>query len=266
MDLISKIFEESKFSFEEGAFFITVTDWWSNVVSLSTYYRLYLITDGAAELRLTDKTYNLKAGYLYLIPSFSVVSGNCEKMMSHYFVHFMPDSPNTNLLFKHVHFQRETPAPPIAEELFKLVIENIHGSTTYAGIVRDSAIKLLLSNFFKDITQVSADFLRFKDIITYINDNIKSRITVKELADLAFLNKVYFSNLFVKIFGISPQGYIINQKIDAICALLADKNLSIKEISCDFGFSDEAYFSRLFKSKTKLSPKEFRNMLLKGKA
>ena len=46
--------------------------------------------------------------------------------------------------------------------------------------------------------------------------------------------------------------------------LLAQKELPVKEIAGRCGYSDQFYFSRIFKKQTGLSPKEYRAEVLKG--
>lgn len=126
-------------------------------------------------------------------------------------------------------------------------------------------MQIILSRFLRsnDVEEKfrNKNILRFFDIIQYIEDHIEEQITVRELANLAKLNDVYFSNCFSKVIGIPPLQYIIDKKLQHAMLLMQDGRLSIKEIAYRLNFSDESYFSRLFKKKTGIPPSEFRAAL-----
>ena len=64
--------------------------------------------------------------------------------------------------------------------------------------------------------------------------------------------------LFKKNFGTTPYTYVLNKKINFAKKLLIDTNLSVKEISTKLCFSDEYYFSNIFKEKVGCSPSQYR--------
>ena len=64
--------------------------------------------------------------------------------------------------------------------------------------------------------------------------------------------------LFKKEFGQTPYAYVLEKKLDFAQKLLIDTNLSVKEIALKLCFSDEYYFSNLFKEKTGHTPSGYR--------
>ena len=120
-------------------------------------------------------------------------------------------------------------------------------------------MQILVSAFISGNDAPERDTGRFLEILKFIDENLDRRITVRELAALANLNEVYFSNLFKRMFDISPLQYVLNKKISHSMLLLKNTKLSVKEIAYKIGFDDELYFSRIFKNKTGLSPKIFRS-------
>ena len=67
-----------------------VNDEWYKFVAIFPYYRLYLVTGGKAVMYLKDSEMELEGGYLYLIPSFQVVTSKCTEILKHYYLHFAP--------------------------------------------------------------------------------------------------------------------------------------------------------------------------------
>jgi len=94
--------------------------------------------------------------------------------------------------------------------------------------------------------------------IQYIEIHHDKEISLNEVAKLAHLNSVYFSQLFKRETGLNFTQYLIHRRIEAAKELLRDKNNRISEISFKIGYDDPNYFSRIFKKVTGLSPYEYR--------
>ena len=54
----------------------------------SPYSRIYLITDGFAQMSISNKKYDLIPGFIYLIPCFTTVNMYCAKWFKQYYIHF----------------------------------------------------------------------------------------------------------------------------------------------------------------------------------
>ncbi len=94
-----------------------------------------------------------------------------------------------------------------------------------------------------------------------IYDNIASPPSISALAKKCHLSVGRFSHLFTEVAGKSPNEYVISLRIGRARELLENTQLSIREIAESTGFSDQNYFSRIFKERTGVSPREFRKQL-----
>jgi transcriptional regulator GlxA family with amidase domain len=70
---------------------------------------------------------------------------------------------------------------------------------------------------------------------------------------------VYFRKRFKEHFGISPQQYVIDIRIQRAKQLLVEGSLSLSLIAESCGVTNQYHFSRLFKERTGLAPSEYRN-------
>lgn len=82
--------------------------------------------------------------------------------------------------------------------------------------------------------------------------------TVQFLADMLNLSPSYLSDMLRSLTGQSAQHHIHNKLIEKAKEQISTTNLSISEIAFGLGFEHLSSFNKLFKSKTNLTPVEFR--------
>lgn len=109
-----------------------------------------------------------------------------------------------------------------------------------------------------------SDESKIKRAIDMIHSSYrKEQIEVSRLADACALSEAHFRKLFKRIHGTSPVQYIIDLKLDFASHLLQSGLYTVGEAAERSGFSDPKYFSRLFKSRFSLSPREYREHYFK---
>ena len=81
---------------------------------------------------------------------------------------------------------------------------------------------------------------------------------VQYIADELNVSPNYLSSLLKVLTGLSTQQHIHEKLINKAKEQLSTTQLSVSEIAFRLGFEHSQSFSRLFKSKTKLSPSQFR--------
>lgn len=96
--------------------------------------------------------------------------------------------------------------------------------------------------------------------IKYIHAHFADRITVRELAAAANMSESNFYAVFRKQMGVSPIVYLNQYRLTLASRLLKSTNDSIGAISAATGFADPFYFSRMFKDRFQLSPREYRKL------
>jgi AraC-like DNA-binding protein len=92
----------------------------------------------------------------------------------------------------------------------------------------------------------------------FLDTQITSKFRLEHLCKHISRSESQTIRLFKKIFGIPPYTYVLNKKIDFAKKLFIDTNLSVKEIAAELCFSDEYYFSSIFKERTGCSPSQYR--------
>ena len=91
-----------------------------------------------------------------------------------------------------------------------------------------------------------------------MNDFIEEDIRMPEIADRLNISYTKFRRLFKQYTGQSPAQYFINLRIHRAKELLRGTNASIKEVSIILHFESAEYFTTMFRSRTGMTPTEFR--------
>ena len=97
-----------------------------------------------------------------------------------------------------------------------------------------------------------------KKVCDYVEENLTQDISLEIAADYAGVSSFYLSKLFKEEKGETYINYVSDKRLEKSCQLLAETDLSIKEITAEVGYNDQNYYSRIFKKKYGLSPKEYR--------
>jgi AraC-like DNA-binding protein len=155
--------------------------------------------------------------------------------------------------------------------IFKLIQNELKGRIDdFSQDVVISQIELLLNysnRFYKRqfITRkgVSNELLqKLEDLLeeyftqdTSLNQGLP---TVAYLAEHLNLSPSYLSDMLRALIGQNAQQYIHGKLIEKAKEKLSTTNLSVSEVAYELGFEHPQSFSKLFKTKTTISPLEFR--------
>lgn len=94
--------------------------------------------------------------------------------------------------------------------------------------------------------------------VELIETNYSRSLQVTELADQLGLSRSYFCRSFKRQTGQSPQDFIITHRMEKAAQLLAESNLSQKEIARQVGYPDVYAFSRMFKRRFGVAPGQYK--------
>lgn len=100
---------------------------------------------------------------------------------------------------------------------------------------------------------------RLRSMIAYINQHYPERITLAEIAKTAGVSEREASRCFKKTIGQSPMEYLIKYRLNQSKKLLLETNMTITAICQQCGFSDSAYFGKVFRKSYGMTPSEYRS-------
>lgn len=95
-----------------------------------------------------------------------------------------------------------------------------------------------------------------------LHEQNHENISLKTLSKELNLHPVYLCRTFPKFFRCGFGEYIRKIKVDKSLSLLRKKQFSLTEIAFSCGFADQSHFVRCFKEFMKISPKDYRKIVL----
>lgn len=127
------------------------------------------------------------------------------------------------------------------------------------GDAEDSALNSIIVNV---MTQIGADIdndIFLHNVSLFLSDNLCSTISMAETAEYFKMSKDYFGKCFKQHSGMSFNSVYTMIKIEYAKSLIDSGKYRNYEISEMLGFCDPDYFTKLFKSVTGMTPREFKS-------
>ena len=93
-----------------------------------------------------------------------------------------------------------------------------------------------------------------------MKNNIDKRLTLNDLTIYNNLSKTQLIDILKEKTGYSPIDYFLRLKIQKACFNLDFTEMTISEIAEKIGYSDQYYFSRLFKKIMGMAPSDYRRV------
>ncbi|WP_313031214.1 helix-turn-helix domain-containing protein [Soonwooa sp.] len=137
-------------------------------------------------------------------------------------------------------------------------------NNTHKDLMADFALKELLIRLMQTQAstmiqlQLSKNQSRLGYIIDFIKQNLHQKLNIDQMAKMAYVSKSNFFKMFKEELGISPNDFILKERINLAKDLLK-KRERIKEVAYRTGFTDTNYFTRVFKQHEGTTPKSFQN-------
>lgn len=105
----------------------------------------------------------------------------------------------------------------------------------------------------------------FATLTSYLKSNLNRTMTLEEMSKECAISVSQLQKLCRGYCGCGPITYFLSLKIGAAKQMMEEGQMNFTEIAESLGFSSVHYFSRLFKSKTKMSPSEYLTSISKAR-
>lgn len=136
---------------------------------------------------------------------------------------------------------------------FIMQLNSCEFSDDYAVLVRETIGSLEESLHTTD----NRDEL-FQNILDYIDEHFHEQITLTLISETFHFSYNYLSSYFSNNYNETFSDYLKNLRLDKAKQLLKTSDLNLSEICEAIGYSDLAYFSKVFKKAIGVTPSKYR--------
>lgn len=228
------------------------------------YYLLYVVA-GSLELTLPTGSTVMRAGSFVLIPPktsyrYAHVDG---LELQYLWVHFT-GSAVEELLSEYGLFTYPT-VYTVREDgsvfrRFLTIFDAFSKQDRFRERELGTLLNRLLILLARRIASLEGDTRQLSASLCLLHSSYHTDLKIPQLAREENLSVSRYNAVFRKIMGTSPVEYLIRLRISAACDLLSTTDLSVKEVGILVGYPDPHFFSRVFRSKMGVSPREYRSL------
>ena len=239
--------------------FPTLSNWHENI-------EIVFVTDGEGVIYSNDMSISVEAGDIVIISPNSLHSFTTSKALEYYYLivdrsfclgnHF-----DTNALHFEAHFRDAK----LFELLTCLITEyaKLHKESFAPQQIRATVLHimaLICQNHSSKNEGTPSDtslMSCIKQAIGYIHSEYRRDISLDEISHFVGLSSYYFAREFKRITGYTFVSYLNLVRCENAKLLLSKKQASVSKICRECGFSNQSYFTRIFKRYTGTLPTEY---------
>ena len=240
-------------------------------------YEIYYSISGGKQFLIDNKFYSIEPGDIFLINQYeSHKLTQIDKMVHERIVISIHPDYTKQLSTESTNLDACFSARPdsfchrlsLNKEQQRRFLYYINKITTAEGFAHDIAERsafmelmvllntIVLSPTLKEETVVYGYNHQVDDILAYINTNIASPISIKQLAGEFYLSESYICRIFKAVTGTTINKYISARRISIAKSLLSD-GCSVMDTYEKSGFSDYSNFFKAFTKAVGISPKKY---------
>lgn len=235
------------------------------------HHELLLISKGRGNAIVENKRLQFKEGMIcYISPNVQhTIEVDNEEQISFLSVHFSYADVDFSNNKWNIRDGQQILAPYFVRELrdyyhindtFKKLVESWNLKLPGYDFIAKALLQQLIYEIYQNLRRENKNYsvsLKIEKIIEYMRQNIDKKVTLNELSDMTQLSYTYLSRVFKETTGYSLIGFFNKMKVDKAKEYIIDGDKKVKEIARMLGFTDEFYFSRIFKKIEGVSPLEF---------
>lgn len=242
-----------------------------NISRTIQHHELIFVIAGKGSAIIGNKKYNFKEGMLFHIcpdVPHSIDLGT-DETISFLTVHFSFarvtfndnkwEIKNEDEMLP-LHPAQELNSPYPVEDIFNKLVDCWNAKLPGYEFISKTFLQQLLIAIYQNVKKQNQNYsisLKVEKIIKYMHQNINNKVTLTELSEMVQLSSTYLSRAFKETTGYSIIGYFNKIKIDKAKELIIEGDKKIKEVATALGFTDEFYFSRIFKKIEGTSPSDY---------
>ncbi len=233
-------------------------------VTINRWHCLYFVSGGSGSFTVNGKTHPLHKGDLFFIRPGEPIAYCTHDKLKYYWIALCEE--HAEEVADVLKLPRENPVRTAkyvrrVEWIFNSVLD--WGKPTSKSYFTAASALMQLLSAECDTEPLPALVEKHKSLAERIKQTIdlnfrKSEFSVNDAAQLLYISHSLMSRVFKEVMGITPVAYLIDIRLRHAAELLQEKDVPVKELAAEAGFSDGGYFMKQFKKKYGVTVKEYR--------
>ena len=233
--------------------------WGPGVRSL---YIIHYVIDGSGTFYCGTKKYTVNKGQIFVIFPRTIVKYQADSQNPWHYSWVTFTGEDAKEILSGAGLTLRNPVATIKSRTEALEALRAMPSERTAELSENLKFSARLYDFFSAIIpRESAEITKSAYLTTatrFIKAHYIEDITVDSVASHVGIGRKYLFTIFKELLGTSPKDYITDYRIKRAEEYLLNETLSIGSVAYSVGYRDSLAFSKIFKSKTGLSPSEYR--------
>lgn len=228
------------------------------------FWELTYLDTGELDTCINDKNYTIKANQAIFYSPNQFHDQNTKMHCSYLTIIFEMDIPEEmESVLKNRIFTISNQYGNLLKDFIQIKLyKNDHASDVLISDLYCFIMHILLTEkektkAVKTSSQVKYQNELLDNIIVYINDNIYDDLSIDKICRTFALSRSSIQLMFKNQLKITPKAYIEEVRFNKARQLIKDSMFSISEIAVLCGFSSIHYFSRKFKERYNVSPRDY---------
>ena len=242
-------------------------------------YEIYYSVSGGKQFLIDNRFYDIQPGDIFFINQYEshYLSQIDQAVLERFVIAVHPDfltslsseKTDLNLCF---HFRSDELSHKLhlteeEQNRFRYFVHKLNGLTGFGSDLEDKAVftelMVFLNRIFyqrtesrRELEEVPSYHTQVDEILTFINQNIGSPLSIEDLSGHFFLSSSYLCRIFKAATGTTINKYITAKRITVAKSLLSS-GYSVTETCERCGFNDYSNFLKAFTKAVGISPKKY---------
>jgi two-component system response regulator YesN len=96
------------------------------------------------------------------------------------------------------------------------------------------------------------------DVIDYVQNHVHLQLSLQMIADHFGISPFHLNTIFQQVYGSTLMRYVTSLRVDVANRILTGNKERINDVANFTGFASATSFSHVFRKKTGMSPRQFR--------
>lgn len=112
--------------------------------------------------------------------------------------------------------------------------------------------------YVMDIRGTDGGWQYAESAMQYMDLHYWENVRVDDIAEVLHISRKYLCEVLERCIGMSTKEYLLSKRVEIAAELLLQTEMTVSEVAREVGYEEYTQFSRLFRQKKGISPRQFR--------